>query len=148
MSSYSTPVRKSVRWYHKVAEEILLGTTVVNAWLAYKENVGAQAQRARKHVYSITTFREKLVYSLLGLEDEVVAPVKVTGHHYLTETNVFVGEGKNKRRARKNCKICYHKVSSEKGRMAAKNLKKVTTLCEMCPNEPYLCKLCFKNIHK
>lgn len=63
MSSYSIAVRKSLvplSWYHKVAEELVLGTAVVNAWLAYEEAVGANAQRGRKHVYSITTFREKL----------------------------------------------------------------------------------------
>lgn len=66
MSSYSIAVRKSVSWYHKVAEELLLGTTVVNAWLGYKEAVGANTPRTRKHVYSITTFREKLVFAFLA----------------------------------------------------------------------------------
>lgn len=148
MASYSTAVRKSVRWYHKAAEELLLGTTVVNAWLAYKDAAGANAQRARKHVYSITTFREKLVHSLLDLQEHIVEPVKTTGHHYLAESSTFVGEGKNRRRSRKNCKVCYQKVASTGGRKAANNLKKVTTLCEMCPQKPYLCKDCFKQIHK
>jgi len=35
LSSYSSPIRKSIRWYHKVATEILLGTSVVNAFIVY-----------------------------------------------------------------------------------------------------------------
>lgn len=41
MSSYCTGVHNSMGWYHIVAEEMLLGTAVVNAWLAYKQNIGA-----------------------------------------------------------------------------------------------------------
>ncbi|XP_046666339.1 piggyBac transposable element-derived protein 4-like [Homalodisca vitripennis] len=44
MSSYSTAIRKSMRWYHKVAEEFLLGTAVVNAWLAYKDAAVVNSQ--------------------------------------------------------------------------------------------------------
>ena len=32
LASYHTSVRKSVRWYHKVAEELIFGTAVVNAF--------------------------------------------------------------------------------------------------------------------
>lgn len=38
LSSYSSPVRKSIRWYHKVATEVLLGTAVVNALIVYNLN--------------------------------------------------------------------------------------------------------------
>jgi len=38
LSSYSSPVRKSIRWYHKVATEVLLGTSVVNALIVYNMN--------------------------------------------------------------------------------------------------------------
>lgn len=47
---------KSITCYHKVAEKLLFGTTVVNAWLTYKECVDANAQNRRKtclfHQYS------------------------------------------------------------------------------------------------
>ena len=33
MSSYHTALRRSVKWYHKVAIELLLGTAVVNAFI-------------------------------------------------------------------------------------------------------------------
>lgn len=148
MSSYSTAIRKSMRWYHKVAEEFLLGTAVVNAWLAYKDAAGVNSQSKNKHLYSITTFREKIVYALLGLQDGQIEPVKHVGHHHLSETVIFVGEGKNKRRARKNCKVCYARASRTGDRKITKNLKKITTFCESCPGKPFLCKDCFKNLHK
>ncbi|KAL3283483.1 hypothetical protein HHI36_006623 [Cryptolaemus montrouzieri] len=31
LSTYSSTVRKTIRWYHKVATELLPGTTIVNA---------------------------------------------------------------------------------------------------------------------
>lgn len=145
MSSYSSPVRRTMRWYHKVAEELLLGTAVVNSWLAYRENLGAVS---KKNKYSITSFKEHIVYDLLGLEDEPVETVKQTGHHYLSESNTFVGIGKNKRRIRRFCKLCYKKLVGGDGRQQAKKCKKVTTFCDVCPNKPYLCKPCFQEKHK
>lgn len=71
----------------------------------------------KKYYYS--KIPEKIVYALLGLQDEVVE----TGHHYLTECSMFFGRGENKRWTRKNCKVCYHKVSSGQNRAAAKKLK-------------------------
>ena len=37
MGSYVTTLRKGVKWYRKLAIELLLGMAVVNAWVAYKE---------------------------------------------------------------------------------------------------------------
>jgi len=37
LASYCTPMRKSVRWYHKVATEIIINTIVVNAQIMYNE---------------------------------------------------------------------------------------------------------------
>lgn len=148
MASYSTAVRKSMRWYHKVAEEFVLGTAVVNAWLAYKDNLYSNNVRRRTHLHSITSFREALVYDLLGLQENVIEPVKATAQHFLAESNVFTGEGKNKRRVRKTCKICYDRVVRTEGRKKAKNLGKITTFCDVCPEKPYLCKDCFVNTHK
>lgn len=68
-------------WYHKTAEQLLLGTAVLNA-------------------YSNTSFKEQIVFDLLGLDDEPVETVKQTGHQYFSESNTFVGLVKNKRRIR------------------------------------------------
>ena len=44
MASYVTTLRKGVKWYRKLATELLLGMVVVNAWVAYKE---ATKERSR-----------------------------------------------------------------------------------------------------
>ena len=35
MALYATSLRKGVKWYHKLAIELLLGVAVVNAWTLY-----------------------------------------------------------------------------------------------------------------
>jgi len=37
LSSYNKTLRKSIRWYHKVTIELLLGTYIVNALIAYNK---------------------------------------------------------------------------------------------------------------
>ena len=37
MASYATTLRKGVKWYRKLATELMLGMAVVNAWVAYKK---------------------------------------------------------------------------------------------------------------
>lgn len=151
MSSYSTAVRKTIRWYHKLGEELLLGTSVVNSWLAYNSFLKSKTTpntSKKKHLISITTFKELLSLKLMCLEQEPRIPeVTVTGHHYLT-ASPFVGNGPRKRRARKVCKLCYKKVAEEKGRQVARNMTQVATYCSECPDKPFLCETCFKHIHK
>lgn len=62
LSSYSIAVRKSIRWYHKVATEILLGTAVVNALIVYN--------KMHERKLKITQFREILVDQMLELEKQ------------------------------------------------------------------------------
>ncbi|KAK9745450.1 hypothetical protein QE152_g6957 [Popillia japonica] len=38
MTSYQSPLHKAVKWYRKVAVELLFGTAVVNSWILYKFN--------------------------------------------------------------------------------------------------------------
>jgi Transposase IS4 len=67
MSSYHSPIRKTVKWYHKVAEELLFGTTVVNAWILYNDHCISCGRPDKK--LQITAFREYLVKSLLEWHD-------------------------------------------------------------------------------
>ncbi|KAJ8929077.1 hypothetical protein NQ314_018276 [Rhamnusium bicolor] len=60
MSSYSSPVRKSLRWYHKVATELLMGTTVVNSLVLYK-SIYSESKM------SITQFCTELVNSPINI---------------------------------------------------------------------------------
>ena len=41
MSSYYSPLKKSRKWYRKVALEIITGTSLVNAWVVYNKYYAA-----------------------------------------------------------------------------------------------------------
>jgi hypothetical protein len=58
MSSHSTSLQQSVKWYRKLALEVLLGTALVNAHFLYK--------KIRKDDISITKCREEIVKGLLN----------------------------------------------------------------------------------
>lgn len=53
MSSYSSPLRKTIKWYRKLGIEILLNTAIVNAWVMFTES--------RNTKMSIADFRKSLV---------------------------------------------------------------------------------------
>lgn len=37
MSAYYSSLRKGLKWYRKVAFELIFGTALVNAWIIYNE---------------------------------------------------------------------------------------------------------------
>lgn len=44
ITSYYTPLWKTIRWYHKLDSHLLLGTAVVNSLILYKEVTGKNIQ--------------------------------------------------------------------------------------------------------
>ncbi|KAI4454280.1 piggybac transposable element-derived protein 4 [Holotrichia oblita] len=62
MSSYHTSVRKSLKWYRKVVFQLILGTTVVNAWVIY--NIIAPLKMG------ILEFRKQLAEQLVAFNEE------------------------------------------------------------------------------
>ncbi|CAG4959415.1 unnamed protein product [Parnassius apollo] len=64
MTSYSSPFRKTVKWYKKLAIELILNTALVNAWIMYKENKNTNQ--------GIVQFRRQLVEYLVdsGVDKE------------------------------------------------------------------------------
>ncbi|CAH2008558.1 unnamed protein product [Acanthoscelides obtectus] len=56
-ASYESCVRKTVKWYHKIAIEIILGTAIVNSHLLYEEVTGNKI--------SLLDFREAIIDKLL-----------------------------------------------------------------------------------
>lgn len=36
LTAYNTSLRKTVRWYHKIATELLIGTSLANSWIAFR----------------------------------------------------------------------------------------------------------------
>jgi hypothetical protein len=56
LASYHTAVRKSVKWFHKVAFEFLMGTAVVNALLIFNKNCSDNGRSDKQ--LKIAEFRE------------------------------------------------------------------------------------------
>ena len=68
LSAYYTCLRRSIKWYQKVAFELIFGTSMVNSYLIYKENYATDN-------ITILQFRESLVRSLLfGVPSENLKP--------------------------------------------------------------------------
>jgi len=142
LSSYNFCVRKSIRWYHKVAIELLFGTSVVNAVLIYNKI-------KPNNKLKITQFQEALVDEILGLkktnENEQLTSTQRTQRrttkHIFQETTE---KCKRNRKIRKRCAHCYEKQKCLEGAVKAREVKKISTFCATC--KIYTCISCF-NIH-
>ena len=139
LSSFSSSLRKTVRWYHKVAMELLLGTACVNAYLLYRSLPNSKKM-------TITEFRESIVESMLGLGEETGSTqATVSRKHELQQTEV---RDKRNRKIRKRCTYCYDEISKVKGSRKADRLAtKMTTFCSACPKKPFMCLKCFTSKH-
>nr|XP_012152967.1 PREDICTED: piggyBac transposable element-derived protein 3-like [Megachile rotundata] len=138
MVSYATNIRKTIKWYRKLAIYLLLGTTIVNAHIVY--------QRATQKKIHIRKFRELLVTEWLSSKDTVPNPNRPKrrnlSHHLEIRKNQ---QGKP---VRKMCVLCYKKKRKMVERQQArKNLKKTTTYCLNCPKSPQMCLDCFNEFH-
>ena len=60
MNSYNNPLRRSTKWYRKLAFKLLLNTMVVNSYIIYKD--------ITKQKISNTEFRKKLAVYLTNCE--------------------------------------------------------------------------------
>lgn len=63
LSSYYSPLRKTTKWYKKVAIELLLGTSIVNALVIFNE------EKPRQSKLELIKFREVLLRQLIKSED-------------------------------------------------------------------------------
>lgn len=156
MSSYHQTLRKSVRWFHKVALHLLLGVAVVNALNLYN----ARQKSAGKKLMKTATFREQIRETLLSSNEEgnakqvneVCTPrvdrKKLAKGHYLQKT-VDKQSGKRADRSkRRYCTECYESICKKFGRAAARRkAKRVTTTCPACPGNPSFCLMCFAKFH-
>lgn len=124
-SSYSTPVRRSIKWYRKVVVEFLTGTMVVNALILYNTALNKNLD--------ITTFREELIVGLCKKPEPVHRPTS----HRLEEYD-----------KRGRCVICYSRFAERYGRAhASQHSKQCNTKCTGCPNQKFLCFNCFFSEH-
>lgn len=132
MSAYhSGCLRRSVKWFRKVAFDLLLNTAVVNAWSLYKTCTKKQDK--------ITAFKEAIIDSWMdnwlkvrktNLEPEI----EVSATHSLIKTT------------RGRCKSCYKRIVKEFGRAhAILKTKKVNDKCNNCHER--MCIDCFFSNH-
>ena len=140
LSAYYTCLRRSIKWYHKVAFELIFGTSVVNSYLIYKENYTTGNT-------SILQFRESLVRSLLlGVPSEDLKPgprqqstsslKRKLADHELEEM-----EGST-RNVRRRCAGCYEKNREQQSReVCHSTTKKIKTFCSDC--NKFYCLDCF-----
>lgn len=135
MVSYATTIRKGIKWYRKLGIQFLLGISVVNALTVYKI-------ATRKDI-NIRIFRELLAVKLLGLSENTKNPcLRRSQHHIAVRKNDSGGS------IRRACKLCYANKRRRMDRTKAqKNLKKTTTYCPNCSDQPQLCIECFKVLH-
>ena len=144
LSSYYTCLRRSIKWYRKVAFELVFGTALVNSYLIYKEHYAANK-------ITILQFRESLVRSLLlGMPFEKLKPgarQKRTGQakRKLTD-HKLVEKERYGRDVRRRCVGCYEKIRQQQSREASNaTAKKIKTFCSDC--DTFFCLDCFNEKH-
>ena len=134
MVSFVTTIREGIKWYRKLGIR-LLGISVVNALTVYKI-------ATRKNI-NIRIFRQLLVAKLLGLSENT-KNLCLRRNQY----NIAVRKNDSGRSVRRACKLCYANKRRRMDRTKAqKNLKKITTYCPNCPDQPQVCIECFKVLH-
>lgn len=130
--AYSSSLRKGIKWYRKIAVELLLGSAIVNAHLVYQKITGNKS--------TITAFKEELALSLLNLEDSdenIARPSSSQMRHYLKEVT---------HSERRRCVVCYANLSKEHGRQHAQKKTPFSKYkCEQC--NQFLCVTCFSKVH-
>lgn len=140
MVLYATTIRESIEWYRKLALNLLLGTTIVNAHIVY--------QTATNKKIQIRKFREILVSEWSDVSSENTVP----DNHRKKTRKVFhhleIRKNQQGKPIRRMCALCYEKKRQTVGRQEArKNVKKTTTYCSKCSKSPQMCLECFNEYH-
>lgn len=118
--------------------ELILGTTIVNAWVVY--NMVSDTK------VGILEFRTQLAEKLASYEETIERPIEVAPRK---RTHTFVKPDGPGRKKRKSCKGCYTSLRKTlSSREADKKVRRVTSFCNECPNMPGFCLPCFNIFHK
>lgn len=133
VKAYASSLRRGIKWYRKIAVEILLGSAMVNAFLIYKHVNGISIK--------ITNFRESVARSMLeGKINKQALPSGLTDNedrHFLED----VGTARRRR-----CVTCYKAISEKQGRkVAVHKTPSSRWRCTKC--EQHYCVTCFTQTH-
>ncbi|XP_060846172.1 piggyBac transposable element-derived protein 4-like [Rhopalosiphum padi] len=127
-NSYHSPLRRSLKWYRKIAFEILLNTSLLNALTLFNTVTG--------YKMGVTEFRENIVQALLMKTTNIPMISKPTEGeiHKIVNSN------------RGRCSNCYFEMVQQGGREHAQKItRKVQTKCPGCSK--HLCLDCFFKLH-
>lgn len=137
MASYACVNRRGVKWFRKVALELITGIAMVNACIIFKE--------LTKSKITVTSFRREVCKSLLGIETQTrLPPTKPVLHILQPRTGGGTSD-------RKQCVLCYENLTKLKKLSrdeARKKVKKVKTFYNGCPKKPTMCFECHIAKHK
>ncbi|CAG5019923.1 unnamed protein product [Parnassius apollo] len=140
MTAYSTPLRKTVKWYRKLAIELLLNTAVVNALIMYKETT-------KKNI-SVVDYRKNLVQYLTKSGRPETGNLALELRPKRRKHELVKKEGPV-RKMRRFCVGCYKNNVEKMSRKDAKNKTlKVPTYCLQCDGQPHYCLPCFNREHR
>ncbi|KAJ8912470.1 hypothetical protein NQ315_014570 [Exocentrus adspersus] len=138
MASYHTALRRSLRWYKKLAIEFIFGTTLVNAHTVYNKLADKKL--------SITKYREELIKELVRQQDDGREILReIPQNRKSMRTHAFQKKEGLAVKSRRYCKGCYSKKI--KGETSKNKVKKVSTYCGDCENNPHYCLACFNMLH-
>lgn len=135
MAAYSSPLRKSVKWYKKLGIDLILNTAMINALTLCKS--------VTKNKIQIVDFRRFIMMKLCEVQQNA-APIDRPKRikHTLDKKEGLA------RKVRRTCRQCYaENVPIMGSRQAKTKTKKVSTYCGSCPTQPYLCLPCFNKMH-
>uniref|UniRef100_A0A1B6J0Q3 PiggyBac transposable element-derived protein domain-containing protein n=1 Tax=Homalodisca liturata TaxID=320908 RepID=A0A1B6J0Q3_9HEMI len=136
LASNNCCLHKTMKWYRKIALDLITGTAIVNSWFAYQTMV--------KTRIPLIKYRESVARSLM----KTVSMNRMTTPSRKRVHSLRKKEGPA-RKTRRRCSLCYKtNRASQTVQEAAKSTKQVTTYCEDCPDEPFMCLECFNTFHK
>lgn len=139
MTAYYSPLRKTLKWYRKLAFELLLNMAVVNASVLYNTK--------SNNPISILEYRKKLILYLCNIGND--SYTEEDDHVPRCRKRHELQKDSRKPAKRNRCKSCYAKcVKDHNSQIARNTVKRVTTFCNDCPNKPFLCIPCFNKIHR
>ena len=144
LSSYYDCLIKTIRWYHKVAIQLLLVIAVVNTINLQNERLVAVS----KKLMTMAKFRELLATNLLQLAEHQHTPSTQPIIHYLQETDERENCKRRDRRKHRYCVGCNSSLMEGRSRdFAKKKAKRVVTECTACPGKPRFCYQFFLKFH-
>ncbi|XP_060810815.1 piggyBac transposable element-derived protein 4-like [Amyelois transitella] len=142
LASYSSPARRNIRWFQKLAVDLLFSTAVTNAYITYKKHKNLHSK-----TYTITKFRENLCLQMLGIKDSNPAESSLRQPEHKFSKSLLTDH--RSRLVRRRCIHCYekHRSAGFSALEARNKTKKVNTVCLKCPSQPSVCAECYGEIH-